>query len=128
MRSGRSASAMDARHAAYRLRYQRFMSSPRWRARRHKWLREYVRRFGTAPVCACCRRGWTLRDDLHHLSYDRLGNERHEDLLPMCRTCHRALHRILDTSPHWRAMPRSTASLAIIERLNVHARPNHSLW
>ena len=74
-----------------------------------------------------CRRGWTLRDDLHHLSYDRLGNERHEDLLPLCRTCHRALHRILDTSPHWRAMPRSTASLAIIERLGVHAQPNHSL-
>ena len=118
---------MDARHAAYRLRYERFMASSRWRTRRREWLREHLRRIGTAPICACCGHAWTLHGDLHHLTYDRLGHERHEDLLPLCRTCHTVLHRILDGSPHWRAMPRATASLMIIERLAADSQPNHSL-
>lgn len=31
--------------------------------------------------------------DLHHLTYDRLGNEYPEDLELVCRTCHKGLHR-----------------------------------
>lgn len=30
--------------------------------------------------------------DLHHLNYERVGDELPEDLLVICRTCHSAIH------------------------------------
>ena len=64
-----------------------------------------------------CLRTWTLSDDLHHASYDQLGHEPNTDLVPMCRACHQALHRVLDRSGHWRTMPRRTATVQIIAAL-----------
>jgi hypothetical protein len=64
-----------------------------------------------------CARTWTLTDDLHHTSYDQLGHEPDADLLPMCRSCHEALHRILERSGHWREMPRRAATASIITTL-----------
>jgi hypothetical protein len=65
-------------------------------------------------VCVVCGKSWTLNDDLHHASYANLGHEPDADLTPMCRGCHEALHRILDTSRAWRAMPRPAATTGII--------------
>lgn len=33
--------------------------------------------------------------DLHHRTYKRLGRERLDDLVPLCRTCHQDIHGIL---------------------------------
>ncbi len=117
---------MTFRRAAYRWRYMRVMSSVAWRERRREWLVEHEHRTESPPVCTCCARPWILRDDLHHLNYERLGNERYEDLEPMCRACHEALHRILDGSRQWRAMPLPTATASIISRLtNGRTRGTH---
>jgi 5-methylcytosine-specific restriction endonuclease McrA len=32
--------------------------------------------------------------DLHHMTYKRLGNEWDEDLVPLCRDCHKSIHRL----------------------------------
>jgi hypothetical protein len=60
---------------------------------------------------------WTLNDDLHHANYDQLGHEPDNDLVPMCKPCSKGLHRILERSGHWRAMPRRAATASIITNL-----------
>jgi hypothetical protein len=107
----------EARRTSTALR--RLHGKPAWQRRRRAWLRH--RRATTHPsadpACVVCDRAWTLTNDLHHASYDRLGHERDADLVPMCRKCHDAMHRILDQSSHWHTMPRRTATARIITTL-----------
>ena len=102
---------------AHRARYATYMASPAWFRRRDEWAREEAARLAPAPI-RCrggCGREWSPeRDDLHHCDYDRLGDETHEDLWGMCRTCHTQLHDLLDSSKSWRKLPRRTANLHAI--------------
>ncbi len=78
--------------------------------------------FGVEPTCAVCGGCWTLRNgDLHHRNYERLGRERFDDLMPLCRACHEHLHRILESTPAWRRMGRAQASDVIIARFHATA-------
>jgi hypothetical protein len=109
---------MSPRRAARGQYYAAYMASRTWQRRRRAWLRHWRATHPSAdPACVVCDRAWTLTDDLHHASYDQLGNERDADLVPMCRPCHKALHHILDQSGHWRAMPRRTATARIVTTL-----------
>ena len=118
MRPVRLGAAMSLRRLAYRRQYAAYMRSREWQQRRRVWLRTF-RRHGRDPTCVVCDRPWALDHDLHHVSYDNLGAERDEDLLPACRGCHEALHRILDSSRAWRAMPRPAATAGIISTLRA---------
>jgi len=40
--------------------------------------------------CAQCGRTHEL--DVHHLTYENVGNEKPADLITLCRRCHRDLH------------------------------------
>jgi hypothetical protein len=93
--------------------YALWMASPEWRALRAAWLEEWRRRHRVEPTCVICDGPWTLRDDLHHRSYVRLGTEVFEDLLPMHRSCHEAVHRIWEHSPAWRKLGWSQATVGI---------------
>jgi hypothetical protein len=116
---------MSQRRAARRRDYAAYLASPQWQVRRRQWLRnqQYC---GVDPVCVVCGKSWTLDDDLHHASYANLGHERDEDLIPMDRDCHEALHRILDTSRAWRAMPRSAATTGIVALLRTCHEPRRA--
>jgi hypothetical protein len=114
MRPLRPGAVMSRRRAARRREYATYLASPRWHARRRTWLRRYRESHGTDPVCVVCSKPWTLDDDLHHTSYTNLGHERDNELTPLCRACHEAMHRILDTSRAWRTMPRTAATAGII--------------
>jgi 5-methylcytosine-specific restriction endonuclease McrA len=100
--------------------YQAYMRSPQWSERRRRWVKEWksyaaTHRSGAAPQCRVCGRLWTLKSgDLHHLHYDRLGAELFEDLVPLCRPHHEALHQLYDTSADWRRMGRVQATFGII--------------
>ena len=101
-----------------RLRYRRYMESETWRTVRRNWAALYGELNGRPPTCAICDQEWVLaRDDLHHLSYDNLGDETFQDLMPFCRRCHERLHQWLDASPDWRNMPLRTASIELVQRL-----------
>lgn len=117
MKDLRPLARRDARRAAFRRRYERYINSPRWWRRRERWLTDHLDYAGRPPVCAICDRNWTLADDLHHITYATLGHERHQDLVPMCRTCHEDLHQILDLSKHWRSMTRVTATHQLVALL-----------
>lgn len=123
MRALRPGAHRSTRRAAYRERYERHMNSARWRRRRTRWLATERSLRGREPVCAACGTPWTLRDDLHHATYERLGAERHDDMVPMCRTCHEALHLILERSRSWLALPRPVATWGIIARLRATLPP-----
>ncbi|MFV0435016.1 MAG: hypothetical protein ACK5LO_13680 [Leucobacter sp.] len=108
---------------AWREFYAGYIKSPAWWRRRTQWLEEELELCGREQITCLggCGRQWRLnRDDLHHCTYDRLGDEAHEDLWPMCRTCHDFLHQLMDSSKTWRLLPYLLANqraLSIVQDL-----------
>lgn len=70
--------------------YLAYLKSPRWQQMRRTLARS------ASAQCFCCERiprsGWSL--DLHHLTYERLGNELPTDVVPLCRSCHDIVHEM----------------------------------
>ena len=64
--------------------YQQYLDSDEWATR--KWIYELE----NTKRCVFC--GSKDRVDLHHRSYDRLGNEADDDLMWLCRTHHQEYH------------------------------------
>lgn len=65
--------------------YQEYLTSVRWRRRRHARLQ--------MAKGKCERCGAVVRfTDVHHVHYDRLGAERDSDLEVLCRDCHKKHH------------------------------------
>ncbi|TDI18407.1 MAG: hypothetical protein E2P05_00590 [Acidobacteria bacterium] len=80
----------------YRAKYQRYISSDEWADRRWEVLEE------AQYTCEIC--GHSAEDvdlgtsppelQVHHLTYERFGHERDEDLECLCKGCHDYLHAI----------------------------------
>jgi hypothetical protein len=61
--------------------YLEYIKSPEWRRKRRTLIRQRGR------VCERCgQRSKAI--EVHHLTYERLGNERDEDLQLVCPECH----------------------------------------
>lgn len=75
--------------------YTEYLDSQDWKIRRHRLLKEAGRQ------CERCghdglpgMRHLDYRSlEVHHLTYERLGDERDEDLEVLCRECHRVADR-----------------------------------
>lgn len=86
----RPISKTQANHIKYRLRelgyrsYKQYLGSEHWEE-----LKEQYRRSRLPQKCLVC---FSPNVDLHHKSYRRLGAERTEDLVPLCRDHHDELH------------------------------------
>lgn|ERR1700731_1056937 len=101
---------------------QNYMVSAEWHERRERWVGEFVEKYGVAPICEVCGELWTLENDnLHHLTYERRGQEDFEDLVSLCRPDHLALHAMLDGDARWLRYTRANASRMIITRLRENA-------
>lgn len=127
MRSPRPGIPWSAGRVQRRVNYAEWMSSPGWFARRRAWHQQWTRRHGAEPVCQICGKPWTLRaGDLHHRSYQRLGHEADNDLIPLCpEPCHRLLHQILEFNPAWIKAGRPYATDTIIALLRAHTTRAH---
>ncbi len=65
--------------------YEEYLRTPYWKRRREEKLQAVGHR------CQLCNRGsGTL--DVHHRTYERLGEERDVDLTVLCRACHDTFH------------------------------------
>ena len=64
--------------------YEAYLRSPEWRAKRLPVLQR------AAGVCECCEH--YVPTDVHHLTYERIGNELNTDLMAVCSFCHKLLH------------------------------------
>ena len=67
----------------------KYMEQPEWQQRR----RQALARAGY-KCQACSRRDTTL--DVHHNSYQNYGDERPEDLVVLCRSCHQKFHGVVE--------------------------------
>jgi hypothetical protein len=67
--------------------YRAYIASDEWR--------DVKRRYRSSKLPQKCHVCGSLPVDLHHKSYKRFGNERLNDLLPLCRACHEAAHAFL---------------------------------
>lgn len=74
----------DAIDSRYGTEYIAYLQSPEWKERRALLLQKYHHR------CQVCNGVQQLQ--LHHRTYERLGNEHMEDLTVLCRECHTAFH------------------------------------
>lgn len=98
--------------------YSTWMGSQEWLKHRELWRLSWIEVTGAEPYCLICLKNWELRSgDLHHRSYSNLGNEKFQDLIPLCRNCHCKLHLILESSPAWRRLTRAQASDTIVLKL-----------
>ncbi len=77
------------RHAWWWKEYDAYLGSPEWRARREKILVRSKR------ICEMC--GSEPATDVHHLTYERVGEELDTDLLGLCRGCHDTIHFVWAT-------------------------------
>jgi len=63
--------------------YEEYLRSPEWRRKRKERLK--LDR-NTCQKCGTTSREYRL--EVHHLTYERLGSERMEDLQTLCVLCH----------------------------------------
>lgn len=74
----------EQRRKAWWAWYNAYLQSPAWRQRRAEVLQ---RDHYTCQQCHHAR-----ARHVHHLTYDRVGNEHPSDLLSLCEPCHQAIH------------------------------------
>ena len=80
---------MDKHSPEYQ-RYQSYLLSPAWAAKRRKKFRQ------AGKKCQYCGRGKRqgVRLQCHHLTYDRLYKEEMKDLAKACEDCHKIADEI----------------------------------
>ena len=64
--------------------YHEYMKSPEWKAKREERLKH------DKYQCQLCHTAINLV--VHHLTYDRLGDEDLNDLVTLCKKCHEKVH------------------------------------
>jgi 5-methylcytosine-specific restriction endonuclease McrA len=67
-----------------RERYKQYLQSEAWRRRRELVLRRAL------GICEGC--GQASATEVHHLTYDHVGNEFLWELVAICRDCHERYH------------------------------------
>lgn len=83
--------------------YRRYLNSQVWQRSKARF-RKTLRHTGHCAEC-----GATERLDVHHLTYARIGKEKPEDLIELCRACHKAAHQALNpTYCRWIDAPAGT--------------------
>lgn len=71
--------------------YEDYLRTKHWKNIKNEYSKRYERE------CVCCgEREGNLH--LHHLTYERIGNEEMEDLVYLCKKCHMNLHRIINST------------------------------
>ena len=66
------------------MNYAKYINSKKWELVRRRKLK------AVGYKCQECHRGCEL--DVHHLTYERFGNERLDDIVVLCKRCHNDLH------------------------------------
>ena len=78
-----------------KLNYQDYIRSSKWRLKAfHK-----KRKIGACETC-----GSQTNLTVHHLTYKRLGRERHKDLMVVCWDCHKHQHEDKEQANHIRSI------------------------
>jgi transcription elongation factor Elf1 len=71
------------------LTYREYINSHSWKSKRVEYWNDPY----TLKECYVCADPWVdfKGKELHHRTYDRFGNERLDDLVPVCPNCHKQI-------------------------------------
>lgn len=96
---------------AINARYKMYLKSPQWKQKREQVFAHYGKR------CYACK---TYRGPIqvHHLSYAHFGNERIDELRPLCIKCHREV-----TALHWKMGKRKFSGFQVFATFMKTKRP-----
>jgi hypothetical protein len=89
--------------------YKQYLASREWRVKRKEFIEEAT--YGVCQRCAA-----RPIENVHHLTYANVGNERCKDLMGLCRLCHEYIAGVRDDDPalevikHWIATYRLVPS------------------
>ena len=83
-RWNREATERAERDREWRVWYDRYLESPAWAERRRLVLER------AGGKCEGCRK--RLATQVHHLTYEHVGNELLFELVAVCRDCHERIH------------------------------------
>lgn len=72
--------------------YDKYLETPHWRSFRRTVFAEQRRRLGQNRCERCPKNGSEFKLDVHHLTYERLGNEKVDDVQIICKECHDKIH------------------------------------
>jgi hypothetical protein len=118
MRDPRPGAVWSLGRLRRRAAYCEYMESPEWFELREDWVARWKKTHGAEPCCEICGARWnTMHGDLHHRSYTHLGHEEDIDLVPLCRSCHGKVHRMLESDRSWRRLGCAQATDLIIKTL-----------
>ena len=73
------------------MKYEQYIQSDAWRLQRQLLIAEH------GAKCDLCKR--TNELNVHHLNYERLGNERADDVIVLCIRCHNDIHYAMRKYP-----------------------------
>ncbi|ARV16876.1 hypothetical protein BTO07_09540 [Polaribacter sp. SA4-12] len=65
-------------------KYNEYLLSEKWKTKRNEVLKR------DNSLCRVCKE--KKAEDVHHLTYENLFNEKLEDLISVCRKCHLEIH------------------------------------
>ena len=66
--------------------YPEYLKTPHWQTFKVKWRQSGRRR--------CCMICYNTKYDLHHWTYERIGQEKLDDVVPLCRAHHLKAHAL----------------------------------
>jgi len=67
--------------------YMEYLKTDWWKHRRKKFINKFK-----IKDCYCCKESFR---EVHHCSYDRIGNEKDKDLVLLCNKCHNEVHNLV---------------------------------
>ena len=79
------ASGSEHLHKLRTMPYEEYLQTWHWKLKREEKLRAVDNR------CQLCNSGSGILE-VHHRTYERLGEELNEDLTVLCRLCHKSFH------------------------------------
>jgi hypothetical protein len=71
-------------YAESKQRYDEYLRSPEWKERRDRIVKR------DRGQCQSCTSKSQLQ--VHHMTYERIGNEHDDDLVTVCHACHQRIH------------------------------------
>jgi 5-methylcytosine-specific restriction endonuclease McrA len=72
----------------YKQKYEKYLSGNHWRKVRERFFRKVHNGKGRCFICGT----FDGRLDVHHLTYERIGREKLNDLRCLCEKCHKIVH------------------------------------
>ena len=75
------------------LKYRNYLNSPQWQAKKQQLLERSRKKAGSDNIFGVCERcgykPWKPNLQVHHLTYERIYEEKLEDLILLCPKCHK---------------------------------------